>query len=510
MSNEKFSSKGGFILASIGASVGLGNALRFPGLCAQYGGGAFLLIYTVALIVLGVPLLNAEIALGRKIGGGSPKCLSSVLKERRKKLGKGIGWASCINSTFTALIYAGLAGWIIATAILILPLSLSAGELTKEQISGYFFNDVLSARNDGVIDGFSPLVAGCIALAWVLMYFCLRGGAKTLSKSAKFTVIIPLILLTFLAVRGLMYHNAKQALSALFIPDFSKLSSPQLWLTALGQVFFSLSIVVGIMPVYGSYLPAGTNVFKCSVVIAFADLFVSVLASVVLFTTLYGCGLESSIGTSGIITAFAVYPVAITRLFGDFAVLNGITGVLFYSSLAMMAVQSAVSMLEAFLNPFSEEFSKPKKNLALGVCLCGIPLTMLYSTTCASLAVDVSDRFINFYNVLILGVTECLILGRKDTPETLAEEVNKFSKRLKMPTRAFNVSIKYLSPAVLSSLTLYEVLRLITNGLDYPLWLQMLFGWFLSVAVFTIPIILLRERSYSFRGRRGRKRDKTP
>lgn len=490
--------------------MGLGNALRFPGLCAQYGGGAFLLIYVIALVVLGVPLLNAEIALGRKIGGGSPKCLASVLKERRKKLGKGLGWASCINSTFTALIYAGLAGWIIATAILIVPLSLSANALSKDEISGYFFNNVLSARNDGVIDGFSPLVALCIVLAWVLMYFCLRGGAKTLSKSAKFTVIIPLALLTCLAVRGLMYSNAPQALSALFIPDFTKLSSPQLWLTALGQVFFSLSIVVGIMPVYGSYLPAGSNVFKCSAVIAFADLLVSVLASVVLFTTLYGCGLESSIGASGIITAFAIYPVAITRLFGDFALFNGIVGVLFYSSLAMMAIQSAVSMLEAFLNPLSEEYSKPKKTIAKWVCLCGIPLTMLYSTTCAPVAVDVSDRFVNFYNVLILGVAECLILGRNDAPRTLAEEINKFSKKLKMPARGFKISIKYLSPAVLSSLTLYEVLRLILNGFDYPLWLQLLFGWFLSLAVFGIPFILLKERSIFPHAKTGRRKRKTP
>ena len=79
-SQEKFQSKSGFILASIGAAVGLGNALRFPGLCAKYGGGAFLLIYSVALVVLGVPLLNAEIALGRKIKGGAPKCMRSLLK----------------------------------------------------------------------------------------------------------------------------------------------------------------------------------------------------------------------------------------------------------------------------------------------------------------------------------------------------------------------------------------------------------------------------------------------
>ncbi|MDE5666750.1 MAG: hypothetical protein K2I29_00750 [Clostridia bacterium] len=524
MSSEKFQSKGGFILASIGAAVGLGNALRFPGLCAKYGGGAFLLIYSVALLVLGLPILNAEIALGRKIKSGAPKCMKSL-----KRHGEGFGWASCVNSVFTAVIYAGLAGWIIATAATVVPLCLNAPSLTDTEISGYFFDSVLSARNDGVIDGFSLLVAGCILAAWVLMFLCLKGGAKSLSKAARFTVAIPITLLVFLAVRGLFYSTSPEALAALFIPDFSKLSSPELWLTALGQVFFSLSIVVGIMPAYGSYLPEGTNIFKCSLVIAAADFFVSVLASVVLFTTLYGCGLQEQIGASGIITAFAVYPVAITRLFGDCTALNAAVGVLFYSSLAMMAIQSAVSMLEAFLNPFSERGGKPKKKIAARICLIAAPVTLIFATTAAPVAVDISDRFINFYNVLILGIAECILIGASKKTGELAAEINKFASRrhserseesdkisgkarksrrasqagyfgkpqydkvwvsLKMPKRLFGVSVAFLSPAVLISLTLYEVFRLCTAGLGYPLWLQIAFGWGLSAAVFALPLIL--------------------
>lgn len=521
--SEKFQSKGGFILASIGAAVGLGNALRFPGLCAKYGGGAFLFIYFIALIVLGLPILNAEIALGRRVKGGAPKCMQSLLKEPRAKIVEHFGWASCINSVFTALIYAGLAGWIIATAATAVPLCLNAPALSDTEISGFFFNDILSAREDGAIDGFSFLVAGCILAAWVLMFFCLKGGAKSLSKAAKFTVAIPMTLLTALAVRGLLYKNAPEALSALFIPDFSKLSSPELWLTALGQVFFSLSIVVGIMPAYGSYLPEGTNIFKCSLVIAAADFLVSVLASIVLFTTLYGCGLQSEIGASGIITAFAVYPVAITRLFGGYTAVNAAVGVLFYASLAMMAIQSAVSMLEAFLNPFAERRGKPKKTLAATVCLCGAPVTLIFATTAAPTVVDISDRFINFYNVLILGIAECLILGASRQTGELSDEINRFAscryserseesrkKRktgllrryaprndgltrtvtIKMPKKAFGVSVKFLCPAVLISLTGYEIVRLITAGLGYPLWLQLAFGWGLSLAVFALPVVL--------------------
>ena len=529
MAKEKFQSKSGFILASIGASVGLGNALRFPGLCASYGGGAFLLIYFVALVVLGVPVLNAEIALGRRFGGGAPNCLASVIMQRTAKfgggtsaqnqtlkqhkimstprymsyltqfkgfsarLGKGVGWASGINSVFTAFIYAGLAGWIISTAVIIAPVSISAPNLSDGQISGLFFDSVLCAREDGVISGFSLLVAAGIALAWLFMYFCLRGGAKSLSKAAKFTVIIPTVLLTVLAARGLMYNNSSQALAAVLAPELSAFSSPQIWLSALGQVFFSLSVAVGIMPAYGAYLPEGTNIFSCSLVIAAADFFVSVLASVVLFTTLYGCGLQSQIGSSGIITAFAVYPVAISRLFGGITALNAITGVLFYLSLAMMAVQSAVSMLEAFVSPFSAESGKPKKRIAGMICILGLPLTLIFATTAAPTAADISDRFVNFYNVLILGIAECLILALCDKYNPLINEINKFSRRLKMPKRAFGASVKFLCPAVLISLTSLEVFRLALNGLGYPLWVQLAFGWGLSLIIFVVPLILVKK-----------------
>lgn len=481
---EKFKSKSSFILASVGASVGLGNALRFPGMCAKYGGGTYLFIYLIALVFLGVPLLNAEIALGRKFRGGAPECLGSI-----KRGADRLGWVSCVNSVFTAIIYAGLAGWIIAMIVKIAPLSYSAASLTQTEISGYFFKNVLSAQSDGALCSISPLICGCILVAWILMYFCLKGGASSLSRAAKFTVIIPILLLSFMAVRGFGYDNSALALSKLFLPDFTALTNPELWLSALGQVFFSLSVAVGIMPAYGEYLPEGTNIFSCSLVIAAADFFVSVLASVVLFTTLYGCGLQDEIGQSGIVTAFAVYPVAITKLFGKNAALNAVSGVLFYASLAMMAVQSAVSMLEAFAAPFSHKFGIGKKKLAQAICAIGAVISLIYATSSGVVIVDLSDRFVNFYNVLILCVAECITIGFSKDLHALTAEVNRFTKKLKMPPVIFRFSIKYLSPAVLLSLTVFEVVRLCRSGLGYPPWAQFAFGWGLSMVIIIIGIV---------------------
>lgn len=491
--SERFKSKSGFIFASIGAAVGLGNALRFPGLCAKYGGGSFLLVYFVALVVLGLPLLNAEIALGRAFKGGAPACLAGL--SRRKRAGASAGWASAVNSVLTAVIYAGLAGWIICTAVTVVPLCVRAPELSRNEISDYFFDGVLSARPDGVIDGLSLPVLGCIAAAWVAMFFCLRGGAGTLAKAARFTVIIPVVLLALMAGRGLIYENSGQALSALFIPDLSALKAPDLWITALGQVFFSLSVAVGVMPVYGSYLPARTNIFTCSLVIVAADFLVSVLASAALFTTLYGCGIEDKIGESGIITAFAVYPVAITRLFGDNAALNAVAGALFYSSLAMMSVQSAVSMLEAFLSPYAEETGKNKKTLALKACVIGGVCSVIFATTAAPLAVEISDKFVNFYNVLALCLIESLLIARSGKTADICDEVNKFApllrgKRVAVSLKPFVFSVKFLAPSTLVAFCAAQAVTLVASPPTYPQMHALVFGAALSLAVAVCAVAL--------------------
>lgn len=471
---ERFRSKGGFVLASVGAAVGLGNALRFPGLCAKYGGGAFLLVYSIALIVLGVPLLNAEIALGRKIRGGAPECMKGLFRGGEK-----LGWAQCANSVFSALLYTGLAGWIFAEGFTVFPLCLSGA--SRAEAGNYFFENVLKSGGNGVISGISPLILICIAAVWGLMFVCLKGGASALANSAKFTVFLPVTLLSVIAVRGLFYSNSNEALFALFVPDFSKLHSPEIWVNALGQVFFSLSLGVGIMPLYGAYLPERCAVFPVSLWIAAADAFVSVLASVAMFTTVYGCGLQADISSSGIITAFTVYPAAIVGLF-DNPVICGIVGVLFYFSLTLMAAQAGVSMLEAAFAPVLAQFGLTRRRAAVICCAVLGTLSAVFATTAADVLVEIADLFINFYNVLALCILECLAIGLTKEGNTLGEEINRYCNKLKMPRRFFALSVKFLCPAVLVALAAPQFARL-AAGLNYPAWAQFSFGWGASMAV---------------------------
>ena len=476
---EKFKSKGGFILASVGAAVGLGNALRFPGLCAKYGGGTFLFIYICALLFLGIPLLNAEAALGRKVRAGAPRCMATLFKG-----GSRLGWAQCANSLFTAIIYAGLAGWLLSEAVQIVPLCLSR----EANPQNYFFESVLHASQNGVISGISPLVCAAIALVWIFMCLCLRGGANAISASAKFTVFVPVAMLLLISARGLLYSNSSQALSALFLPDFSRIASPELWINALGQVFFSLSLAVGIMPAYGAYLPERCNIYSASLIIAFADAAVSVLASVALFTTVYGCGLQNSVSSSGIITAFSVYPAAILGLFKN-PVICGICGVLFYFSMTLMAVQSGVSMLEAALSPVLEEFTLRRRKAAPVLCAFAGVCCLVFATTAARTAVEISDRFINFYNVIILCIAECLALGLSKEGRGLPAEINRYSKKLTLPYALYGFSVNFLCSAVLILLAAPEFTKLFC-GLPYPPWALLAFGWAGSALVFSAGFIV--------------------
>ena len=473
--------------------MGLGDSLRFPGLCAKYGGGTFMFIYIVALVLIGIPVLNAEIALGRKLRAGAPKCMASL-----NKRGEALGWASCFNSLGVAVLYAGMLGWIIAMLIKIVPLCKHSTSMTRAETGGYFF--------DNVLQGFSPLVLVCIIVAWVLMYLCLKNGADSLSKTAKFTVLIPVILLSVMAVRGLIYSNSGEALYALFVPDFSAIADAELWLSAVGQVFFSLSVLVGIMPAYGAYLPDGESVLKDSLIIALSDFFVSVLSSVVLFTTLYGCGLENEFSSSGIVTAFMVYPVALTQLFGaGNTVLNSIAGVLFYASLGMMALQSSASMVEAAANPLSDKFSLDKKRLIRAIALIGMGICLVFATPIGAMALDIADHFLNYFNILLLGAIECALLGINAKKIDLVSEINRYSGIVKMPQKPFVFSLKYLSPAVLSVLFVWGIYHLffIDRGIygGYPVWGQIL-GWILSFAVFACGTIipqLCRRRNITCR-----------
>lgn len=463
MQNEKFANAKSFTITAIAASVGLGNVMRFPGLCAKYGGGAFILVYAVALVLMGIPLLNAEIALGRRSGGAAPHTFK-MLNDRAEH----IGWASAANSLVVAVFYGAVLGWILYMIFGIYPLCVSGAP--QGDIGGYFISDVMGGEGYSITKLCLP-VAACAVFGWIVMYFCIRGGTSALSRISRFTVPIPVAMLAAMAVKGICSGGAG-ALVDLFKPDFSMLAYADMWLAALGQVFFSLSVLIGVMPAYGSFLPKEANIFKCSLGIASADFGVSVLSAAVLFTTARACGIADFVASSGIATAFSVYPIAIARMFKN-PVVCGIFGVVFYVSLSLVAVQSTLSLLEAFIVPVRDLLKTEHKRAALFVFLPAALLSLLYCTDAGVALVGVTDGFANGFNILLLGVAECIALGISGDFREICGEINHGCGRLRMPYAPFMLSLKFLCPAVLAALILFGGLA----GQGAPLKTELLFGW---------------------------------
>ncbi len=480
MEREQFHSRSSFILASIGSAVGLGNALRFPGLCALYGGGAFLLVYTGAMVLIGIPILCMEIALGRQKKTGVPGVLRNIFPK-----GEWVGWASTANSFVISTYYSVIFAWILLMIFAVIPV----GGMDAGEASHYFTEEVIQATHSVYLDngGWKSsfwLLAALIA-AWGLIYYCIRNGAASVSKVVKYTVIVPVLLLLVLAVRGIFLPNTVDGLKALFIPDWNALKNPHLWINAIGQVFFSMSIMMGVMFAYGSFLDEDSNVALDSLVIAGADLAVSLLSAVVLFTTMYGFDIKIDTASS-IGIAFSMYPAAFTQMTA-YPWLNAVFGMVFYLALASLAVDSAFSMIEAAATPLSDAFALPKPRVTIGVTLVSAVISLFFITRAGYSWLNIVDNWANTFNIVVIGFLECVIIGWLFSPDQVLEQINRNTGRYRMSRWWFVGGIRYLAPFLLIAFLGWELSGMIQNGLryeSYPLYAQAIGGWLVSGLVF--------------------------
>ena len=447
MSKQRWGSRFTFILAAIGSAVGLGNCWRFPGLCAKHGGGAFLLIYIVALIVLGIPLLSMEIAIGRRMRGGAPKALKGIHKQGEK-----IGWSAVFNSFVICTYYAIVFAWVIAMVFA----SISFGPMTDSptgiQDASNLFADVVIQTTWDVsflgAGGNIPiwmLLAG--VAAWGLIYYCIRNGAASVSKVVKYTVFIPVILLVVLALKGFIANPyLGEAMYTLFIPDWSAFADPTIWIDAFGQVFYSLSIMMAIMFAYGSYLKDDSNIATDTLIIAMSDMLISVLSAIVLFSTMYSSGMTvADMSTSGIGTAFIIYPMAIVQ-FTPIGWINSIFGVIFYLTLATLAIDSAFSIAEGVSKAFSDKLGVDQKKVTKRVVLIMACISVIFLTGAGLGWLDIVDNWTNMFNLIIIGVASAYSLVGSSSPARCGKTSTEIRKNTECPNGGLSLRLSLSRP----------------------------------------------------------------
>lgn len=473
-----------FILAAIGSAVGLGNAWRFPGLAAKHGGGTFLVVYLIAMLLMGIPLLMMEISIARKLRKGAIESMRGIGKKWEP-----VGWAATSNAFVIVCYYSVVFAWVILMFVNSWQFSGMTGK--NEPASELFFK---LTETTGKIEGFGIpwIVLLCLVIAWALIFFCIRNGANSVGKVVKFTVFAPVVLLVIMAIKGCTMPGAEVGIAKFFIPDPSAFSDPSLWVDATGQVFYSLSIMMAIMFAYGSYLGDDANVAGDAIIIAFSDMAISVLSGIVMFATMGGTGMLDSITDSGIATAFIVYPQAIVHL-TDIGWLNALFGAIFYLMLITLAIDSAFSIVEGVSAAISDKFHIKPKKVTIAVCVIAGIISLLFVTQAGLAWLDIVDNWVNSFNLIIIGVLECIAIGWTFNLRKVLKEVNKNTKRFHAPYWWFSLSIRVISPVMLAGLLIWNVSTLFTqNGGsygDYPIWAQIAAGWAVTLLVFVSGFI---------------------
>ena len=273
MEREKLGSRLGFILLSAGCAIGCGNVWKFPWMCGENGGGIFVLIYLLFLIVLGLPVMIMEFSVGRASQAGAIDAFKKLEKPKQKWHLHGYG--ALAANVLLMMFYTSVAGWILYYFV-----KFVKGDMTgiTDTVSSKLFDNML--LDVPVMIGFMVAV---VILGFVALSFGLQKG---LERITKYMMVLLLALMVVLAVRGFWLDGAKEGLKFYLVPDFSKLSG-NVVVGAMNQAFFTLSLGIGSMAIFGSYIDKKRTLLGESINILVLDTFVAIVAGLIIFPSLY-------------------------------------------------------------------------------------------------------------------------------------------------------------------------------------------------------------------------------
>ncbi len=364
---EQWSSRLVFILAATGSAVGLGNIWKFPYITGENGGGAFVLIYLCCIAAIGIPIMMAEIMLGRRGRHDPVTTMQNLAKESGHSRSWGLlGWMGVIAGFLILSYYSVIAGWAMAY---VPKMALGAFNALDAKAVDNIFNTLVG----------NPwlLIVWHSLFLFLTMIVVARGVHGGLEKAVTYLMPMLFVLLLILLVYAMDSGYFLQGVSYLFNPDFSKITTEGV-LTAMGHAFFTLSLGMGAIMVYGSYLPAHTSIAQASIVVAFMDTLVALLAGMIIFPVVFANGLEAGAGP-GLI--FKTLPLAFSHMnYGTFF------GTLFFILIVFAAWTSSISLIEPAITWAMNNFniSRMKASIVAGVLVWFTGLLTVFSFNLAS------------------------------------------------------------------------------------------------------------------------------
>jgi len=340
-----FGSKLGIILATAGSSVGLGNVWRFPYMAGEHGGAAFILLYIGCVLILGIPCMVSEFIIGRHAASNTARAYRSLSQGTPWML---VGYLGVLTGFLITGYYAVVSGWCFQYVY--------ASLLGHLNGSPEFFTSYFDAFEK---DPFKPVFWTVIFLL-VTHFVIVRGVRGGIEKASKLLMPILFILLLVLVVSSCMLPDAMKGVNFLFKPDFSEVNA-DVFLGALGQAFYSLSIGMGCLCTYASYFSRQTNLMRSAVQISVIDSVVAVLAGLMIFPAAFSVGISPDSGPS---LVFITLPNVFTRAFAGMPLLGYIVALGFYALLALAALTSLISLHEVSTAFVQEELRTTRKRAA--------------------------------------------------------------------------------------------------------------------------------------------------
>jgi neurotransmitter:Na+ symporter, NSS family len=440
MARAHWGSRAGFIFAAAGSAVGLGNIWRFPYITGQHGGAAFLFVYLICLLLIGFPVLIAELLIGRTTQS-SPS--GAFEKLGKSKLWGSFGKLTILTGFIVSTFYSAVAGWVLGYLVEAL-----RGGITQ-------FNVSADAAGHYIALVENPFWG--VGFHFLFLFFCVivlyLGVRQGIERSNKILMPCLFALLIVVMIKGLTLPNAWQGIDYLFSPEWHLLT-PAAIIVALGQSFFTLSLGQGTMVTYGSYLPKDDNLVTSAVPVVAMDTFASIIAAVAVFSIVFAGGMEVNAGP-GLI--FHTLPLIFSQISGGYFV-----AIFFFLLVFFAALTSQISAMEPTIAYLVDE-RKWNRHSAVTVCGLGVFLLGLPSALSASLLKDfhifgcsVLD-FISFFasSILIpLGGFLAVILagwrwGMDNVLNSLQKGNNEFFERRPWLKSYFWLCVKYTAPTLI-------------------------------------------------------------
>jgi len=452
----------GFLLAAVGSAIGLGNIWRFSYMAFEHGGGAFLIPYVVALLVVGIPLMILEYALGNRYRASAPLAFARI--GRRWEW---VGWWMPTIALFGIMVYyAAVIGWCINYFLFSLDLAWGA------DAQGFFFSEFLQLSDDPRnLGGVRWPILAATVLGWALCWsICFRGISRGIERACLLFMPLLFLLTMSLAAWTLSLDGAWVTVREHYLTaDWTKinvLTNPEawrVWAAAFGQIFFTLSLGFGIMITYASYLPRKARLARAAIWTSGINSLYSFIAGFAVFGIVGFMAGQAGTGIGEVIKggpqlAFVVYPEAIRQLpFG-----GEVFGALFFFMLLLAGLSSGISLVEAFSCALRDKFGIDRRRTVTVVCVLGCAGSVLFTTRAGLLILDIVDHFITQYGLVLGGLLECLLAGWLLGARSLRVYIDAAGNG--RMSAFWDFSIRWLTPALLLTMLLRTGWSDLTDG----------------------------------------------